>query len=188
MVPDGLSCLVTACSDSQGEPGMVVQDRQGVAPSTFGDGNMALEVHLPQLVGLGVLESLIGLVLGALGRIDKSVAPQYRRDSALGGHTIVSSVFEHLCQHVRSLSRMLSSKDLFRVFPGLVRRSMWSPRKANPLSPCSRGPLKSCGFAPTQLAHVGPFRQGHSNQFLASRHDRSHLPWHVSSPKKISCR
>ena len=88
---------------------MVVQDRQRVAPSTFGDGNMALEVHLPQLVGLGVLESLIGLVLGALGRIDKSVAPQYRRDGALGGHTIVSSVFEHLCQHVRSLSRMLST-------------------------------------------------------------------------------
>ena len=96
---------------------MVVQDRQRVAPSTFGDGNMALEVHMPQLVGLGVLESLVRLVLGALGRVDKSVAPQYRRDGALGGHTIVSSVFEHLCQHVRALSRMLSSKVHHYLFP-----------------------------------------------------------------------
>ena len=64
---------------------MVVQNRQRVAPSTFPDGNMALEVHLPQLVGLGVLESLVMLVLGALGRVDKSVAPQYRRDGVLEG-------------------------------------------------------------------------------------------------------
>ena len=145
---------------------MVVQDRQGVAPSTFGDGNMALEVHLPQLVGLGVLESLVRLVLGALGRVDKSVAPQYRRDGALGWHTIVSSGFEHLCQHVRSLIRMLSSKVhhyLFRVFPGLVRRSMWSPRKViQALSPCSTVPseplvasLATGTFAPAQLTRGG---------------------------------
>ena len=47
MVMDGLSLLVCTGPHAQGEPRMVVQYRQWVAPSTTAYRDMPLEVHLP---------------------------------------------------------------------------------------------------------------------------------------------
>ena len=84
MVMDGLSPLVCTSPHTQGEPRMVVQDRQRVATSTADDRDMPLEVHLPQLVGPLVLEALIRLVLETLRWLDKLMSSEDGRDRALG--------------------------------------------------------------------------------------------------------
>ena len=50
MVMDSLSLLVCTSPHAQGEPRMVVQYRQWVAPSTTAYRDMPLEVHLPKVV------------------------------------------------------------------------------------------------------------------------------------------
>ena len=69
MVMDGLSLLVCTSPHAQGEPRMVVQYRQWVAPSTTAYGDMPLEVHLPKVVGTLVLEAPVRLVLEAVRRL-----------------------------------------------------------------------------------------------------------------------
>ena len=55
MVTDRLSLLICTGSDPKGEPGVVVEDCQWMASSTTGHGYMSLEVHLPKIIGSGVL-------------------------------------------------------------------------------------------------------------------------------------
>ena len=61
---NGLPLLIAAGPHAEREPGVVIQHRQGVTAPTTADGEMALEVQLPQIVRVGVLEALVGLALG----------------------------------------------------------------------------------------------------------------------------
>ena len=122
---DSLPSLVPAGPDPQREPGVVVQDSQGMAAAAAAHRKVALEVHLPQVVGLIVLEALVGFVLGTLGRVDESVSSQDGRDRALGRHALVASILKHPGQHVTSLGGMLSAQvhdELLNLLAGAVRR------------------------------------------------------------------
>ena len=81
----GLSQLVSAGLQSQGKSGVVVQNSQRMAAS-LGKGEVAFEVHLPQVVGCLVLKSLPGTVLGPLGWVNATMTTQDRRDSTGGRH------------------------------------------------------------------------------------------------------
>ena len=159
--------------------------------------DMALEVHLPQVVGLVVLEAFVGLVLGALRRLDKSVSSQDGRDGALGWHAVASSAFEHPGQHMASLGGMLPTKvydELLDLLSGAVRRLMGtlgqvmqtlvSPLQVAP-QPLVAG-LAADPNALTQLTHADTFGLGQGNELFALRHDGFHLPWHGHSPEQAS--
>ena len=74
-----LSLLVTAGLQPQGKPRVIVQNSQRVAASS-GKGEVAFEVHLPQVVGCLVFKSLPGTVLGPLGGVNAAMTTQDRRD------------------------------------------------------------------------------------------------------------
>ena len=70
-----LSLLVTAGLQPQGKPRVIVQNSQRVAASS-GKGEVAFEVHLPQVVGCLVFKSLPGTVLGPLGGVNAAMTTQ----------------------------------------------------------------------------------------------------------------
>ena len=82
-LPDGLGALVGARCEADEEAGAVVEDGEGVAADVAG-GEVALEVHLPQVVRGVVLEADEG-VRRTLGRGEASVAAQDAGDGAGGG-------------------------------------------------------------------------------------------------------
>ena len=76
--------LVGACLKANGEARVVVDDGQGMAPANAG-GEVALEVHLPEVIGARMLEPL-PVALGTFGNGDAVVPAQDRRDGARAGH------------------------------------------------------------------------------------------------------
>lgn len=64
---------------------MIVQHRQGMTAARF-DGEMPFEIHLPQIVGVWMLEALKGGVLLRLGRLDAPVPMQDGRDGTGSRH------------------------------------------------------------------------------------------------------
>ena len=54
--------------------------------ASSGKGEVAFEVHLPQVVGCLVFKSLPGTVLGPLGGVNEAMTTQDRRDSTGGRH------------------------------------------------------------------------------------------------------
>ena len=68
VVPDGLAPLIATCPHPGRAPGVVLQDRQGVAAAPAAAGEMALAVPLPPVIRLVVLEALIELERGARSR------------------------------------------------------------------------------------------------------------------------
>ena len=68
-LPNRGLAFVAAGADGDGVARMIVEDGQRMA-APGGEGKMALEVHLPQLVRRRPFETLPCPMLGALGRVD----------------------------------------------------------------------------------------------------------------------
>ena len=194
MVMDGLSLLVCTSPHAQGEPRMVVQYRQWVAPSTTAYWDMPLEVHLPKVVGTLVLEAPVRLVLEAVRRLYKSMSPEDGRDRALGRHAIVSSILEHPGQYVSSLGRVLPTKvydELLHLGTRSVRGVMGALREiiqtllsglkvsAQPLVPG----LAADPTAQTQFAHIHTLGLRQGDELFPLRHGTCNLPWHRNPPE-----
>ena len=167
-----------------------------MAAAAASHGDMALEVHLPQVVGLVVLKALVGYVLGALGRLDETVSSENGRDGALGGHVVVASVLEHPGEHMTSLGGIHAAEvddDLLHLPPGAVRGPMGTLRHViqtllSPFAVSSQPLVAGLTADPntqTQLTHVHLFRLGQCNELLTLRHDGFHLPWHGLSPEHV---
>src|ERR1700686_5662776 len=73
---------------------MVVDHGQRIAaPAPRAE--VALEVHLPQLVGLGALEALAGTGMLARALLELAVPPQNLRDRARRRHNHLSGALQH---------------------------------------------------------------------------------------------
>ena len=86
---------------------MVVEHGQRVAALCGLHGEVALEVHLPQGIGLFAFEALKGLALGGLLGTDEPVAPQDLRDRAGHGDPGVAQVGQAPLQLAATPSGML---------------------------------------------------------------------------------
>jgi len=69
--------LIAAPLQADGIAGMIIQHRQGVTAGSIAQGKMPFEVHLPQLIGGLMLETLPRLMFGRLGRVDPPMPLQY---------------------------------------------------------------------------------------------------------------
>ena len=94
---DGLFLLIRTRFQAQGKATVVVEHRQGIAPSAAGERKVALEIHLPQFVGRVSFEALVGDVFGGFFRADQVMASQDRsacgdRRYFVGGQSMLAFV------------------------------------------------------------------------------------------------
>lgn len=80
---DGDRVLMGTAENAQGEAGVIVKAGEGMAGALVG-GEVALEIHLPEIVRRGPLEAQ-QIALGALV-VDQSMAPEDAVDRAACGH------------------------------------------------------------------------------------------------------
>ena len=153
-------------------------------------GDVSLEVHLPQIVGLGVLESLPGLVLAALGGVHHTVAPEDGSDGAGAGSCGHAQGSEPGVELASAPGRVLPPK---RYYPLLDRRRgpfrcvVRPPRAVrqtgHAISTESGEPLISGPGADAvtaaQLSHIGLGLAGQGHELVTRRHGGHLLPGHV---------
>ena len=169
---------------------------RGVAAMAAGHGEVALEVHLPQVVRVLMLEALVALGLGARGRLYEPVASEDGVDGALRGHGGVAPVAEHPGNHVGALGGTLQPQlhhRLLHFMGGAVRRAartlgqvlqgLVSPLQVS-TQPLVAG-LAADAEATTQLANVGPVHPGQGHELFTLGHDGVFPPRHGLPPRQV---
>src|SRR3954466_4725979 len=97
-----------------------------MATLSIANREMPFEVHLPEIVGRGVLETVPGHVFFTLGRIDLSMANQYRVNCT-GGLYLNPFIQQHPTYRRRSPRRLLGSHSqhlLLKLRLASSRRTM----------------------------------------------------------------
>ena len=79
---------------------------KGVAPAGAG-GEVALEVHLPEVIGARRMLESLPVALGTFGGGDAVVPAQDRRDGARAGHRAAAPIEQHLAYGAASPGGML---------------------------------------------------------------------------------
>lgn len=102
---DGLGTLIAARLESQSEAGVIVEDGERMTAGCIGS-EVALEVHLPELIGSGVLEALETAMLDRLLRVDAAVAYEDLMDGAGRRHALRTRVEQASAQFASAPSRM----------------------------------------------------------------------------------
>ena len=103
---------------TQGKPGTVIQDGQGVT-AAGADGEMAFEIHLPQGIGRGVFEALPGLGGGSGGR-EAPVSAQNGGNGARRRDRRIAQRLQAGVQLPAAPRRMRRAEVQNRVFQGGV--------------------------------------------------------------------
>src|SRR5688572_27424794 len=145
---------------------MIVQHRQGVTAGPIAQGKMPFEIHLPQLIGGLVLETLPRLMLGRVGRVDPPMPAQNGMNGTGGWQ-------RRLTQGLQPRPNLASSPGWVRIshrqhlLLGLPSRT--SGRALGTARPIAKRlftiltvssqPFVACGGAdgkaPTQLSDIG---------------------------------
>ena len=175
---------------------MIVEHGQRMAASGR-YGEVALIVHLPQIVGRGPLEALEGPALLALAPIQPAMPAQDLGDRRDGRHLGVSQgrqaegdLASTPCR-MRTADRQDSGLDGAGRAPG---RAMRSARAIGQTRAAFAGipgqPLvgrrRADPIAPAQLAQVRSLLASQANKLFAQRHDRHLRPRHGTAPQSLS--
>jgi hypothetical protein len=184
--------LVVAGPDRQGIARMVVQHREGMAAPRL-HRKMALEIHLPQIVGLGVLIARPFPRLTTARTFEQPVAPQDRRDRRGRGNkpdTIVEQNPPDLAttphRMLRTHRQNLPLKLVARPARTAQRapRTLKKPRRT--ILPVPRKPLVANSGThpkpPAQPAKIDPFHLCKTAKLLSLRQRRTLLERHGSPP------
>ena len=172
-------------------PLTIVQNSQRVAASS-GKGEVAFEVHLPQVVGCLVFKSLPGTVLGPLGGVNAAMTTQDRRDSTGGRHVRlkhIPAVQKPPSQLTSSPGRMCRTGRQHRLLNlrwGTCRRVVRPPRQLDQacLAPFTETPKplvssrRADPEATAKAPFVGAFSLRQLHELSPLRHNGHLLPWH----------
>ena len=170
---------------------MVIQNSQRMTAS-LGKGEVAFEVHLPQVVGGLVFKSLPGAVLGTLGGVNAAITTQDRRDSTGGWYVRlkhIPAVQKPPSQLTSSPGRMCLTgrhHSLLNLRWGACRRVVRPPRQVDQacIAPFAEPPkplVPSCRADPEATAKtpfVGACSLRQLHELSPLRHDGHLLPWH----------
>jgi hypothetical protein len=191
--PHGDVLLVAACRDRQRIARMVIEHRQRMtAPLRHRE--VAFEVHLPQLVGRGALETLIrpGMLMAA--RLELAVAAQDLGDRARRWHCHLAVALHHsgdLAATPRVVALLPNAQNLGfqsrRRAPWAVQRSARSVCQSGAALPAiARKPFVAFGSADpkttAQFAQVSARRHRQPNELFPLVHHRQLPPRHRASP------
>lgn len=116
---DGVSSLVKTGEDSRGKAGVVVDESEGMAEGAVSEGEVALEIHLPESVGGIFFKAKPGAMSAGSGGIDASVAFENGGESAVRGELEVTEILEAAAEFARSPGGMFvaqSEDELFHVW------------------------------------------------------------------------
>src|SRR6266545_193112 len=194
---DGLGPLIQTRLQPETEPGVIVEHREGMAPP-HEQGEMPLEIHLPELVRGVSLKTLPGLMLRPRNRLHTSVTPQDHCDRARTGHATVAACHQASTQLPPTPRRMaLSLFQHHRL--QLVRstsRRVVRPAGAVGEPSCSSNPIAGQPLVAGRRANPGPPAQlpnirailgRQIHKFTSQRHRRRLLPRHAVSQSRTSC-
>ncbi len=164
----------------------------GVLRWIRGKGEVAFEVHLPQVVGCLVFKSLPGTVLGPLGGVNAAMTTQDRRDST-GGRPVrlkhIPAVQKPPSQLTSSPGRMCRTGRQHRLLNlrwGTCRRVVRPPRQLDQacLAPFTETPKplvssrRADPEATAKAPFVGAFSLRQLHELSPLRHIGHLLPWH----------
>lgn len=172
----GGGLFVGAGGETERIAGVVIEYGQGVTTATL-ERHMALEIHLPEVIGDRMLEALPGAVLGALGGVHPPVAAQDRRDRARARHPVMAQGHEPRVQLASAPSRMLIAQGQHRMLHGSWRSSRRRLGPARPIAqpltaldsialpPLVPG-LRTDPKTPAQRANIRSLLTGQLNEFV----------------------
>src|SRR5438874_4598834 len=193
----GLARFIPASLQTQGITRMIIQDRQGMATLPIAQAKVAFEVHLPQLIGGGLLEPLPGSVLGRNCRINAPLASQNLVNRARRGNSWLTQSLQTGLDLPGPPSRMEvaqahnltlhltagPSRGLTRPTAAILQPG--PPFGSIPLPPLVPGlPTDAKTLAQSTKIHLRLTGQLH--KLLTQRRDRYLFPGHGDPPKKIS--
>ena len=93
-LPNCAGSLIGASLQAHDKAGVVVQDDKGMAAAAVAHGEMPLEAHLPELVGVLVFKALPAAMFEALVGVDEAMATQDSSDSTRTGDSLDAPVRE----------------------------------------------------------------------------------------------
>jgi hypothetical protein len=139
--------------------------------------HMALEIHLPEVIGDRMLEAPPGAVLGAPGGVQPPVAAQDRRDRARARHPVMAQGQKPRVQLASAPGRMLISQGQHRM---LHDRRRSSGRRLGPTRPIPKPltaldstalqplvpGLRTDPETPAERANIRSFLTGQLNEFV----------------------
>jgi hypothetical protein len=174
---------------------MIVQDSEGMTVSSIRKGEVAFEIHLPQLVGTIHLKALEGTVFSTLLWVEPPMPTQNGCDCARARHTNVlepEQVGPDLTPTPSRMSVPCPQDGFFHdhsCLPGAVVRTARSIRQAGQIAigiskaiqPFVSG-LSTDPKAPTELADIRSGLQGCLYELDSERHGGNFLPGHVRPP------
>src|SRR5256885_7843177 len=194
---NGLARFIPAGLQTQRIARMIIQNRQGMATLPIAQAKVAFEVHLPQLIGGGLLEPLPGSVLGRNCRINAPLASQNLVNRARRGNSWLTQSLQTGLDLPGPPSRMEvaqahnltlhltagPSRGLTRPTAAILQPG--PPFGSIPLPPLVPGlPTDAKTLAQSTKIHLRLTGQLH--KLLTQRHDRYLFPGHGNPPKKIS--
>ena len=194
----GGPAFVGAGLQADREARMVVEQGQRVAARPA-DGEMALEVHLPKIVGGGVLEADKRAMRGRMPAVQPAVAAQDRGDRARARHLRGAQIQQPPAQLAPAPGRMrVAQRQHMRLhrLGRTARRTVGAARAVMqpgpPLSPMARQPLvtrrRADTEAPAQPTQMAAFRPRQQHKLLTQIHGGHLLPRHGSLlPRENSC-
>src|SRR5262249_52929002 len=175
---------------------MVIRDGQWIASFTVRQAQIALEVHLPQLVGFRHFKARMGPMFLTSPRIQLPMPSQDFGDGALRRDVRVATVGQPPFQFPPTPGRMSSPRFQHPLLHRLAR-APWTVQRSPRLFHQSCWPLPLIALQPfvarlaadpirpTQRAHVRPCRLRLANKFFFQSHHTHFLPGHrpLSSPE-----
>src|SRR6266702_3241779 len=186
--------MVGARLDAQRIARMIVDDCERVA-TTAAQGEVALEVHLPQLIGLLALEALIRTGMLACALLELAVTPQDLGNRARRRCDLPAVALEHLrdLAPAPGIVAVLANAQHcgFDRLAGARRAVMRAPRPISKTGPALRRvppkPLVAFGTADAEprakLASVRPRSKRKLHELLPLIHDQSLPPRHRTLPR-----
>jgi hypothetical protein len=108
--PDIAIGLTWTCPQTEGVAAVIVEDGQRVTALSVGQGEVALEVHLPKLIGSLSLEALPGLGMATRARFNQVATDQDLVDSARRGKPSMACIGEASEQLASTPGGMLAAQ------------------------------------------------------------------------------
>ena len=190
LILDSFMSLIWTCSQTHQKAGAVIQYSQGMKIPTFRQWEVSLEVHLPQFIGILLLESLKSPMLQRLFRINVSMSSQDGCNGTWAGNINIA-ILEQKPADLASTPCWILAPNLQHSFRHFRRcaigTGMWTTglihQRFLSAMAISLKPFIACLTAYTeasaQFTHISTFLCGKLHEIQSQRRNTHFLPGHL---------
>src|SRR5437762_8411307 len=189
LLADSAVLLIGTGRKSQRIARMVVKHGERMTAAAA-DRKVALEIHLPQIIGCGPLEAPMRAGVFGAALLKLAVPAQDRRDRACRRHLAHAAVLQNLADLAAAPGVVALTPDAQHLRFHRLRRALGARMRPARLVAKSRAavrPIPGKPFVtrlaadpepPAQLAQVRSLSQRQSHKLFPLLHDRQLPPWH----------